>query len=83
MLAGISWPAHAICCLASVGFLKNPVHGSMVGRQISVESDFAASTVGPNLVADHEKVRILLNPQQIARQMGFERPAGVGDGTCE
>lgn len=47
---------------SSVGFLKNPVHGSMVGRQISVESDSAASTVGRSLVADHEKVRILLNP---------------------
>lgn len=62
MLAGISWPVHAICCRASVGFLKNPVHGSMVGRQISVESDSAASTVRRSLVADHEKVRILLNP---------------------
>ena len=51
----------SICCLASVGFLKNPVHGSMVGRQISVESDSAASTVGRSLVADHEKVRTLLN----------------------
>lgn len=66
MLAGTSWPVHTICCLASVGFLKNSVHGSMVGCQIAVESDSAAAAVGRSLqveiVADHEKVRTLLDP---------------------